>query len=168
MPGLESIEGVVDRITFFSPESGYTVLRLSVRGQMEPVTAVGTLPPVAAGERLRLAGRWVNHATFGRQFRAEKCEQLLPGSVEGIRRYLGSGLIKGVGPRTADKIVQAFGRETMEVIDQEPERLRLIRDIGERRYQLITEGWQAQKAMGYPPPWRSRSTSTTGTPPSKR
>ena len=147
MPGFETLEGLVERITFFNPENGYTVLRLTVRGQAEPVTVVGKLPEVTPGERLRLDGRWANHATFGRQFQTERCEQLLPASTEGIRRYLGSGLIKGIGPRTADKIVQAFGRETLDVIDREPERLRQIRDVGERRYQLITEGWQAQKAI---------------------
>jgi len=147
MPELEALEGLVERITFFNAENGYTVLRLTVRGQAEAVTVVGKLPEVAPGERLRLDGRWANHVTFGRQFQVERCEQLLPASTEGIRRYLGSGLIKGIGPRTADKIVQAFGRETLDVIDQEPERLRSIRDVGDRRYQLITEGWQSQKAI---------------------
>ena len=147
MPELEALEGLVERITFFNAENGYTVLRLTVRGQAEAVTVVGKLPEVAPGERLRLDGRWANHVTFGRQFQVERCEQLLPASTEGIRRYLGSGLIKGIGPRTADKIVQAFGRETLDVIDREPERLRSIRDVGDRRYQLITEGWQSQKAI---------------------
>jgi len=147
MPDFETLEGLVERITFFNPENGYTVLRLNVRGQVEPLTVVGNLPEITPGERLRLQGRWTNHATFGRQFQAEKCEQLLPATIEGIRRYLGSGLIKGIGPRTADKIVDTFGGETLYVIDTQPRRLREVRDIGEKRYQLITEAWQAQKAI---------------------
>jgi len=143
----ESLEGLVERVTFANSENGYTVLRLSVRGEVEPVTVVGSLPELVPGERLRLHGHWTRHSTYGRQFQAEKCEQLLPATTEGVRRYLGSGLIKGIGPRTADKIVQAFGRETLDVIDTQPQRLRQVRDIGEKRYQLITQAWEAQKAI---------------------
>ncbi len=148
---LETLEGLVERITFFNPENGYTVLRLQPAGRParpdDLLTVVGNLPEVSPGERLRLHGDWTTHPTYGRQFRAERCEQLLPATVEGIRRYLGSGLIKGIGPRTASKIVDEFGAETMYVIDQEPHRLREVHDIGPKRYAIITEAWQAQKAI---------------------
>jgi exodeoxyribonuclease V alpha subunit len=144
---MESLEGLIERITFFNPENGYTVLRLKVKGRVDPVTVVGNLPELAIGESLRLHGRWSNHATYGRQFQAERCEQVLPATTEGIRRYLGSGLIKGIGPRTADKIVDTFGPETLYVIDSQPQRLREVPDIGQKRYRIITEAWQTQKAI---------------------
>lgn len=144
---METLDGLIERITFFNPENGYTVLRLKVKGWADPVTVVGNLPELAIGESLRLHGRWGNHATYGRQFQAERCEQVLPATTEGIRRYLGSGLIKGIGPRTADKIVDTFGPETLYVIDSQPQRLREVPDIGQKRYRIITEAWQTQKAI---------------------
>ncbi len=144
---MDSLEGVVERITYFNPENGYSVLRLTVRGQTDPVTVVGNLPEITPGEHLRLAGQWTAHPDYGRQFRAERCEQVLPATVEGIRRYLGSGLIKGIGPKTAEKIVNTFGPETLSVIDAQPHRLREVPAIGEKRYELITAAWEAQKAI---------------------
>jgi exodeoxyribonuclease V alpha subunit len=111
------------------------------------LTAVGTLPELTPGEHVRLWGQWTAHPDYGRQFKVERCEQVLPSTVEGIRRYLGSGLIKGIGPRTADKIVNTFGADTLRVIDTEPQRLREVPDIGNKRYQLIAQAWEAQKAV---------------------
>jgi exodeoxyribonuclease V alpha subunit len=144
---MDSLEGVVERVTYFNPETGYSVLRLTVRGRPDPVTVVGALPETTPGEHLRLGGAWTTHPDYGKQFKAEKCEQVLPATVEGIRRYLGSGLIKGIGPKTAEKIVKAFGPETLYVIDSEPQRLREVPDIGQKRYQMITAAWEAQKAI---------------------
>ena len=151
---MDILEGVVERITYYNAENGYSVIRLTpahARRSLNPVddliTVVGNLPEVQPGEHLRLTGQWTNHADYGRQFRAERCEQTLPATVDGIRRYLGSGLIKGIGPKTADKIVGAFGSETLYVIDAEPRRLREVPDIGEKRYQLITAAWETQKAI---------------------
>ncbi len=144
---MDSLAGVVERVTYFNPENGYSVLRLTVRGQLDPVTVVGTLPEITPGEHLRLEGAWTAHPDYGKQFKAEKCEQVLPATVEGIRRYLGSGLIKGIGPKTADKIVNTFGPETLDVIDSQPHRLREVPDIGQKRYQMITAAWEAQKAI---------------------
>jgi exodeoxyribonuclease V alpha subunit len=144
---VDSLEGVVERVTYFNPENGYSVLRLSVRGKPDPVTVVGMLPETTPGEHLRLEGAWTAHPDYGRQFKAEKCEQVLPATVEGIRRYLGSGLIKGIGPKTAEKIVNAFGPETLDVIDSAPHRLHEVPDIGQKRYQIITAAWEAQKAI---------------------
>ncbi len=144
MEPMDSLAGVVERITFFNPENGYSVIRLQpARGEL--VTVVGNLPEVTPGESLRLRGLWTSHTDYGRQFKAEQCEQVLPATVDGIRRYLGSGLIKGVGPRTAEKIVGQFGAETLTVIDADPQRLREVPDIGPKRYALIREAWEAQK-----------------------
>ena len=141
---MTSLEGTVERVTFFNPENGYSVIRLKpARGDI--VTLVGNLPELTPGEHLRLQGEWSAHAEYGRQFKVERCEQTLPATVEGIRRYLGSGLIKGIGPRTADRIVETFGRETLDVIDRDPDRLREVPDIGPKRYKLIREAWDTQK-----------------------
>lgn len=138
------LEGTVERVTYFNAENGYSVIRLKpARGDL--VTLVGNLPELTPGEFLKLQGEWTAHAEYGRQFRVDRCEQALPATVEGIRRYLGSGLIKGVGPKTAERIVAAFGRDTLDVIDREPGRLREVPDIGPKRYRLIREAWEAQK-----------------------
>jgi exodeoxyribonuclease V alpha subunit len=150
---MDSLEGVVERVTYFNPQNGYSVIRLAPArsrrgfGEVELVTVVGLLPEVTPGEHLRLSGFWTTHRDYGRQFKAEKCEQVLPATVEGIRRYLGSGLIKGIGPKTAQKIVAQFGAETLYVIDADPERLREVPDIGPKRYALIREAWEAQKQI---------------------
>jgi len=142
---MDFLEGTVERITYFNPENGYSVVRLKPARSADLVTLVGNLPELTPGEHVRLQGQWTAHADYGRQFKAEKCEQTLPATVEGIRRYLGSGLIKGVGPKTADRIVQTFGAETLNVIDLQPDRLREVPDIGPKRYRLIREAWDTQK-----------------------
>jgi exodeoxyribonuclease V alpha subunit len=142
---MDFLEGTVERITYFNPENGYSVVRLKPARSVDLVTLVGNLPELTPGEHVRLQGQWTSHAEYGRQFKAEKCEQTLPATVEGIRRYLGSGLIKGVGPKTADRIVQAFGAETLNVIDLQPDRLREVPDIGPKRYRLIRDAWDTQK-----------------------
>src|SRR5258708_30698332 len=142
---MDFLEGTVERVTYFNPENGSAVIRLKPARGADLVPLVGTLPELTPGEHVRLQGQWTAHADYGRQFKAEKCEQTLPATVEGIRRYLGSGLIKGVGPKTADRIVQAFGAETLNVIDLQPDRLREVPDIGHKRYRLIREAWDTQK-----------------------
>jgi exodeoxyribonuclease V alpha subunit len=135
---MDSLEGLVERITFYNEETGYTILRLRPAGKKagfgasddDLLTVVGNLPEVNPGESLRLEGGWLTHAQYGKQFKAEKCEQVLPATVEGIKRYLGSGLIKGVGPVTAAKIVKKFGADTLQVIDEQPRKLRDVLGIG--------------------------------------
>ena len=100
-----------------------------------------------AGESLRLEGVWIAHPQYGRQFKAEKCEQILPASVEGIKRYLGSGLIKGIGPKTSARIVKKFGAETLKVIDESPRQLRDVLGIGPKKATLIEEAWREQKEI---------------------
>ncbi len=154
IPLMDHLEGTVERVTYFNPENNYSVIRLkpnrrqrSLRPEDDLVTVVGNLPELTPGEHLRLEGSWTTHRDYGKQFKAEKCEQVLPATVEGIRRYLGSGLIKGVGPRLAERIVEAFGKETLDVIDHAPHRLREVPDIGPKRYVFIREAWEAQKQI---------------------
>jgi exodeoxyribonuclease V alpha subunit len=111
------------------------------------VTIVGNLPELSPGEHLRLSGNWINHPKHGQQFQVEVCEQTLPATVAGIRRYLGSGLIKGIGPRLAERIVNQFGEQTMEVIEDQPDRLREVPDIGIKRSSMIAQAWEDQKQV---------------------
>ena len=141
----DQLRGIVERVTYYSEETGYSVVRLNVPGQSGLVTVVGNLPEVQPGESLRLAGRWTAHPQYGRQFKAEQCEQVLPATVEGIRRYLGSGLVKGVGPVTAARIVLRFGADTLRVLDEEPRRLREALGVGPKRAAAIATAWEEQK-----------------------
>jgi len=144
---VERLEGSVERVTYYSGETGYAVLRLKVPRRPDLVTVVGNLPEVQPGERLRLEGDWTTHPQYGRQFRAEHCEQVLPATVEGIRRYLGSGLVRGVGPVVAARIVARFGAETLEILDREPQRLREVDGVGPKRTAAIARAWEEQKEI---------------------
>ncbi|MBW3624106.1 MAG: ATP-dependent RecD-like DNA helicase [Armatimonadetes bacterium] len=144
---LASLEGIVDRVTFHSEESGYSVLRLLTREQPEPVTVVGGFPNPNAGESLLLFGRWTQHPKFGPQFQAERFQVKQPATVFAIQKYLGSGLIKGVGPVMAKRLVAQFGEDTLRVIEEEPERLVEAEGIGKKRVELITRAWSEQKEI---------------------
>ena len=151
---MDNLSGSVERITYYNAENGYSVIRLrperaSGRGVSREglVTVVGNLPELSAGEHLRLQGQWINHPTHGLQFQSEICEQTLPATVSGMRRYLGSGLIKGIGPRLAERIVAHFGADTLTVIEDHPERLREVEDIGPKRARLIAHAWEEQKQV---------------------
>jgi exodeoxyribonuclease V alpha subunit len=151
---MDTLSGSVERITFYNPENGYTVLRLRPEQRHTPglnneglITVVGGLPEVAPGETLRLSGKWEKHPQHGMQFNVQTCEQSLPATVEGIRRYLGSGMIKGIGPRLADRIVKAFADKTLEVIEHQPELLVEVPDIGQKRTLWIVKAWDEQKRV---------------------
>ncbi len=151
---MELITGSVERITFYNPENGYSVVRLrpdqprlSAASRDGLVTAVGNLPELSSGEHVRLQGQWTNHPKHGAQFQVETCEQILPATVEGIRRYLGSGLIRGIGPKLAERIVARFGQDTLDVIENEPGRLREVSDIGSKRIGMIAAAWEEQKQV---------------------
>jgi exodeoxyribonuclease V alpha subunit len=135
----------VERITYYNEENGYSVIRLNAEGHLDLVTVVGHLPEVQPGESLRLEGRWTAHPKYGRQFEAEWCEQVLPATVEGMRAYLGSGMIKGVGPVTAKRIVQRFGADTLNVLEEEPNRLQEALGVGPRRAESLARAWEEQK-----------------------
>lgn len=141
----ETLEGTVERVTYYSDETGYAVIRLQPQGRKALVTVVGNLPEVNPGEYLRLSGNWMTHPQHGRQFKAEDCQQVLPATVEGIRKYLGSGLIKGIGPVIAGRIVKKFGVDTLRIIEEEPDRLLGVLGVGPKRVALIKRAWQDQK-----------------------
>jgi exodeoxyribonuclease V alpha subunit len=143
----DALEGSVERITYVSEETGYSVIRLAVKGQRELATAVGNLASVNVGESLRLTGFWTTHSQYGRQFKVLDYKTVLPATVEGIRRYLGSGLIKGVGPVTARRIVDHLGLGTLEVIEQQIDRLREVPGVGPKRVAMIAHAWEEQQQI---------------------
>ncbi|MEY9872866.1 exodeoxyribonuclease V alpha subunit [Streptacidiphilus sp. MAP12-33] len=148
MNQLAVVEGVLERITFASEETGWTVARVDTgRGGGELLTVVGALLGAQPGESLRMHGRWGSHPQYGKQFTVENYTTVLPATVQGIRRYLGSGLIKGIGPRLAERIVDHFGVETLDVIETTPARLIEVPKLGPKRTKLIAAAWEEQKAI---------------------
>jgi exodeoxyribonuclease V alpha subunit len=144
---MSRLEGVLERITFHSEQDGYTVARVQPRDKNHLVTIVGKLLGVQVGESLELDGRWIDHPAHGRQFEVERYRTVLPATVEGIRRYLGSGLIKGVGPVTAKRIAETFGAYTLKVLDDEPLRLREVPGLGPKRVERIMRAWEEQQQI---------------------
>ncbi|WP_436990345.1 SF1B family DNA helicase RecD2 [Streptomyces sp. enrichment culture] len=148
MSQMAVVEGVLERITYSNEENGYTVARVDTgRGGGELLTVVGSLLGAQPGESLRMEGRWGSHPQYGRQFTVENYTTVLPATIQGIRRYLGSGLIKGIGPRIADRIVEHFGTDTLDVIEREPERLVEVPGLGPKRTRMIGAAWEEQKAI---------------------
>lgn len=141
------IRCVVERITYQNPENGYTVLKTRVKGYKELVPVTGNLLDVNVGSVLLVEGNWKIDARYGRQFIAEKWEETLPATVYGIEKYLGSGLIKGIGPKYAKKIVQEFGTDTISVIEDNIEQLLNVGGIGRKRVEMIRESWEKQKEV---------------------
>lgn len=144
---MATLEGVLERITYHSEQDGYTVARIQPRDRDHLVTIVGKLLGVQVGESLELEGRWVDHAEHGRQFVVDRYRTVLPATIEGIRRYLGSGLIKGVGPVTAKRIAETFGSYTLHVIEHEPLRLREVPGLGPKRVDRIIRAWEEQQQI---------------------
>ena len=140
------LKGVIDHITFHNPENGYTIARLRPEGEGEPVTVVGAMA-VSAGESVELEGTWDQHPRFGRQLQVDSCIPAYPATAEGVERYLGSGLIKGIGPVMAGRIVARFGVSSLEVIDAQPRRLLEIEGLGEKRVGAIAEAWKEQRRI---------------------
>lgn len=144
---LDQIAGLVERVTFHSDESGFCVLRIKARGHRDLVTVVGTLPEVRPGEWLEAQGRWIVNKEYGQQFQAQILRTMPPTTVEGIEKYLASGMIKGIGPVLAGRIVKAYKERTFEIIDARPHSLTYINGIGAGRKQKIAQAWQQQKAI---------------------
>ena len=140
------MEGVVERVTYCNEENAWSVVRLLVRGKGE-VTAVGNLLGVQPGESLRLEGRWVKDRKYGRQFKVESFRTVKPGTFIGIERYLGSGLIRGIGPALAKRLVKKFGLDTLHVIEHQPGRLKEVEGIGPKRLKRILEAWDEQRGI---------------------
>ena len=141
------LAGIVDRITFASEETGYTVVRLVVKGKKEPVTVVGNFPALHPGEVLILDGTWSFHPKYGEQFQAVAHETAAPATQEGIRNYLSSGFIHGIGPEMARRIVDKFGADTLFVIENHPEKLTRVEGIGPKRVEMIGRAWAEQSKI---------------------
>jgi exodeoxyribonuclease V alpha subunit len=145
--GTAVLDAVLERITYANEETGYTVARVTSPGSDGLVTVVGPLLGAQPGERLRLEGRWRSHQLYGRQFEVRSYSTLLPATVQGIRRYLGSGLIHGIGPKMAERIVDTFGADTLRVLEEDPGSLRRVPGLGPKRTAQIEQAWQEQKAI---------------------
>jgi exodeoxyribonuclease V alpha subunit len=141
------LEAVLERITFANDDTGYTVARVDTGRGGDLVTVVGALLGAQPGESLRMRGRWGSHPQYGKQFHVDDYTTVLPATVQGIRRYLGSGLIKGIGPRLADRIVEHFGVAALDVIETEPGRLIEVPKLGPKRTKLIAAAWEEQRAI---------------------
>jgi len=149
---MDKLSGSIERITYYNDENGYSVIRLRPDTKKIPqrnfdglVTVVGNLPELTPGEYVYLKGQWLNHPKHGMQFKVDTCEQTIPATTDAIRRYLGSGLIKGIGPKLAERIVDQFGKDSLETIENHPERLMEVPDIGKKRSKMIIEAWEEQK-----------------------
>ena len=141
------IRCVVERITYQNPDNGYSVLKVAVKGYDDLVTVVGNLLDASVGSVLLIEGNWKVDAKYGRQFCAETWEEVMPATIYGIEKYLGSGLIKGVGPQFAKRIVAKFGTDTISVIEDTPDRLLEVYGIGKKRVDKIKESWEKQKEI---------------------
>jgi exodeoxyribonuclease V alpha subunit len=146
-PATEVLAGLVERVTFHNPDSGFCVLRVKARGRTELITVVGHAAIIAAGEFVQLSGTWVNDRTHGIQFRASFLKSTPPTTLEGIERYLGSGMIRGIGPVYARRLVRGFGESVFDLIESEPARLREVAGIGPQRAARIVAGWAEQKVI---------------------
>jgi exodeoxyribonuclease V alpha subunit len=143
----EHLQGSVERVTFHSPESGFCVLRVKVRGQRELVTVIGAAPSITPGEYVECSGAWTNDRQHGLQFKTRHLRVVPPTTLEGIEKYLGSGMVKGIGPHFARKLVRAFGEQVFDVIEREPQRLLELEGIGPKRKERVTSAWAEQKVV---------------------
>jgi len=159
---MNTLRGVIERITYHNEENGYTVAKLTPesgqRGQgatnqsgsfarAHEIPIIGNMAGINVGESVELQGKWTLHAEYGRQFQVERMRTVLPATIAGIEKYLGSGLIKGVGPVTAQRIVRHFGIETLDVIETTPQRLIEVPGVGQKRVKMIIYAWAEQQAI---------------------
>jgi exodeoxyribonuclease V alpha subunit len=144
---VESLSGLIERVTFFNEENGFAVLKVKAKGHRDPVTVVGSLPSVSAGEWVTTEGRWVQDREFGLQFRAERLSSTAPTTKEGIEKYLGSGMVKGIGPVYAKKLVAKFGESIFDIIENYSARLEEVDGIGPKRRHMIKDAWAEQKVI---------------------
>ena len=143
----ERLAGAVERVTFHSDETGFCVLQVRARGYRRVVTLVGHVPSVAAGEFVEAEGGWVHHRAHGAQFQADTLAVTAPATVDDLRQFLASGLIRGVGPALAQRLVAAFGARVLDVIERQPDEIARVRGIGTSRAQIIAEAWAAHRSM---------------------
>ena len=143
----EVLAGMVERVTFHNEDNGFAVLRVKARGKRDPITVVGHAAVISAGEFIQASGEWSNDRQHGLQFRARFLKAMPPTTIEGIEKYLGSGMIRGIGPVYAKKLVRAFGEQVFDIIEAEPERLREVTGIGPKRAEGIVAGWAEQRII---------------------
>lgn len=141
------IKAQIERITYYNEENGYTIAKAKIGGRHDIVTVVGNLLSVNAGEVLKLKGQWHNHPKFGEQFKIESYESVVPATVKGMEKYLGSGLIKGIGPVMAKRLVSKFGLETLNIIETDIKKLLEVEGIGDKRIEMIQKAWDDQKEI---------------------
>src|SRR6266568_5829716 len=147
-PAEAVLEAVLERVTYANEETGYTIARVATqRSGADLLTVVGPLLGAQVGESLRLSGRWTSHPRYGRQFEVRSYSTVLPATIQGIQRYLGSGLIKGIGPVMAERMVAHFGTDILRVIEEEPQRLIDVPGVGPKRTKLVAGAWEEQKAI---------------------
>lgn len=139
---MDVVKGFVEGIVFKSEDTGYVVAKINSNGRT--ITAVGTVPFINEGQQLKLTGEWREHKQFGKQFAIQKCEEIVPDTIDGIEKYLSSGIIRGIGPITAKKIISHFGKETLNVMDNDINRLKEIEGIGEKKFSIICESYLEQ------------------------
>ena len=144
---MVELKGRIERITYTNEENGYTVAKILVKGRRDLVTVVGAIPSPLPGQELHLKGEWANHPRYGEQFQARYCTTSSPATSTGIRKFLASGLIKGIGPVMAGRIVEAFGEDTLRILDEEPQRLTEVEGIGRKRVEMIDRGWREQQEI---------------------
>jgi exodeoxyribonuclease V alpha subunit len=143
----ETLEGLIERVTYHNPENGFAVLKVKVKGRQDLLTVVGSTTSVTAGEHLEATGRWVVDRNHGQQFKADRLETTHPASADGIERYLASGAVRSIGPKLAAKIVGFYEDRTLEIIDKSPDFLLRIRGIGQGRLKRIRQSWEEQKEV---------------------
>src|SRR5215475_10195461 len=146
-PATEEISGLIERVTFHNEDSGFCVLRVKTPGHREETTVVGSLPAVTAGEWLVAEGWWIRDKVHGLQFKASSMKTVPPTTVAGIERYLSSGLVKGIGPVLAKKLVGRFGAEVLAVIEKRPADLQAVDGIGSKRRERIARAWQEARQV---------------------
>ena len=144
---LSSLAGVIERITYHSSESGYTVARLNTGNIKQLITIVGSFANIQAGQTLQLQGTWTEHPQYGSQFQVVQYKETFPATLTGIEKYLGSGLVKGIGPITAKRIVKHFGLDTLDVIENQIHRLSEVPGIASKRIAMISRTWEEQKSI---------------------
>ena len=142
---LTELRGQIERVTYTNDETGFTVAKVSIHGNSGVVTVVGNMIEPMPGEIIKMEGEWAKHPKFGEQFKIIKYDTSVPASIYGIRKYLSSGLIKGIGPVTAERIVNKFGEQTLKVIEDTIEKLAEVEGIGKQRIEKIKKAWESQK-----------------------
>src|SRR3974390_2453938 len=139
------IQGHIEKITFFNAENGFTIARINVPGRRDLVTTIGNMIAPEPGQFIRATGEWTRHPKFGEQFKIHQCESVLPFTLEGIEKYLASGLIREIGPVLATRIVRKFGHDSLDILGKSPERLLEVDGIGKAKLREIKKAWSDQQ-----------------------